>query len=138
MTLPREVMNDLLTIYLAGEASPATRTLVETYAREDADFAHSLNASQSLDLPAFEVPDQDRKRLQTLKLVRQYIFLRTLFLAMGIAFTLIPFSLTIQNGAVTFLLLRDSPGLGYAFLSIAAASWTAFYIMRREIRKAGL
>jgi hypothetical protein len=112
--------------------------MVEAYAREDPDFARSLNAGQSLELPPVPVPDEDRKRLDTLKLVRQYIFLRTLFLAMGIAFTLIPFSLTIQDGAVAFFLLRDAPGLGYGFLSIAAASWTAFYIMRREIRKAGL
>ena len=39
MKLTDEVMNDLLTLYLAGEASADTRALIENHARQNAAFA---------------------------------------------------------------------------------------------------
>jgi hypothetical protein len=38
----REVILDLLPVYLAGEASPATRTLVEEYLKQDAELAQRI------------------------------------------------------------------------------------------------
>lgn len=123
MTIPREVMNDLLTLYLAGEASPETRRLVEDHARDHPDFAQSLAAAHRLELPAVEAPPtREKTELATLRLVRQYIFLRCLFFGMGLAFTLISFIFVFHNGHITFFLLRDEPGLGYSALSLAAAS----------------
>jgi len=37
MDLNRDVMKDLMVVYLSGEASAATRGLVEGYGREQAD-----------------------------------------------------------------------------------------------------
>ncbi len=136
--LPPEVMNDLLTLYLAGEASAATRALVEDYARQNPRFARALaGAGNPLPVPDTPHTTEDHE-MHTLKLVRQYIFLRSLFFGMGIAFTLIPFLFTWSGNGIGFFLLRDVPGLGYAALSIAAASWSAFYVMHREVRKSGL
>ena len=45
MTINDAVMNDLLTLYLAGEASPETRALVEAHARTNAAFAARLQAA---------------------------------------------------------------------------------------------
>lgn len=138
MTIPCEVMNDLLTLYLAGEASPETRRLVDDYARHHPDFAQALAAAHQLELPAADPPPREKTELTTLRLVRQYIFLRSLFFGMGLAFTLVAFTLVFHNGNITFFLLRDEPGLGYSALSIAAASWSAWYVMRRQVQKAGL
>lgn len=136
MTLSREVMDDLLTLYLAGEASAETRLLVEEYARENPHFAKAMAGARELELPS--MPAAPQKELKTLGLVRQYIFLRSLFVGMGIAFTMIPFTFVFHNRRLTFLMLRDEPGLAYAALSLAAASWIACWVMNREIHKAGL
>ena len=42
MNVTREVILDLLPVYLSGEASPATRTLVEEYLKQDAELAQRI------------------------------------------------------------------------------------------------
>ena len=42
MNVTREVILDLLPAYLSGEASPATRTLVEEHIKQDAELAQRL------------------------------------------------------------------------------------------------
>lgn len=137
MELAPEVMQDLMIVYLGGEASPSTRTLVEQYAAAHPEYAALLKSSSAgLEIQAAE-PKRDSE-MQALKMTRQHVFLRSLFFGMGIAFTLMPFTIVSRNGEITFLLYRDAPGLGTAFWSIAAASWSACYVMHRAVRKAGL
>lgn len=136
MELAPSVMKDLMVVYLGGEASPETRTLVEEYARAHPDYADLLRKAGAADLPA--TPPPASVEVSALRLTRQHIFLRSLFFGMGLAFTLIPFTFVFRNGTIAFLLYRDVPGIGAAFWSIAAASWVAYYLMHREVRKAGL
>jgi hypothetical protein len=138
MKLPRAVMNDLLAVYLAGAASPETRALVEQCAREDAEFAAAMRRAAELTIkpPAPPAPDGE---LRSLKMTRQFVFLRSLFMGVAIFFTLLPFSFVFEPGkGLTWLVWDRSEGLGAAFLSVGAASWVAWWLMRREVRKAGL
>lgn len=135
MSLSPDVMNDLMVLYISGEASPGTRKLVEEYAALHADYAALLRAAgQTLPVP----PAQSNKEMETLKMIRKFILLRSLFIGGGILFTMMPLTTVWRNGEVTFLLYRDVPGLGLAFWSIAAASWVACYVMHRAIRRSGL
>lgn len=135
MSLSPDVMNDLMVLYISGEASPDTRKLVEEYAALHADYAALLRAAgQTLPVP----PAQSNKEMETLKMIRKFILLRSLFIGGGILFTMMPLTTVWRNGEVTFLLYRDVPGLGLAFWSIAAASWVACYVMHRAIRRSGL
>ena len=45
MRITEDVMNDLLTLQLSGEASADTRSLIESYARENPAFAAKLAAA---------------------------------------------------------------------------------------------
>ena len=42
MNVTREVILDLLPVYLAGEASPATRALIEEYMEQDKELAERI------------------------------------------------------------------------------------------------
>ncbi len=42
MNVTREVILDLLPVYLSGEASPATRALVEEFLQQDAQLAQRI------------------------------------------------------------------------------------------------
>jgi len=137
MDLNRDVMNDLMVVYLSGEASAATRTLVEGYAREHPDYAALLRSSESVAAGTAVEPPKEVE-MKSLRMTRQHILLRSLFLGTSIAFTLMPFTFVFRGREITFLLYRDVPGLGVAFWSLAAASWVACYVMHREVRKAGL
>jgi anti-sigma factor RsiW len=142
MNVTDDVLNDLLTLYLAGEASADTRALIEERARREPAFAAKLAAARDIDvaaaLPAAPPAATDAE-LASLKQTRQAIFLRTLFWAAGLCFTLLP--LTFQGGegrGVEFVFLGKHPGVVWAFWGVAAASWVAYWIMNREVRKAGL
>lgn len=141
MNIPDEhvpdLMEDLCTVYLSGEALPGTRSVLEQYAARNPAFASRLNLAQRT-LPRGEQPQAKDHAAKALQQTRQFIGLRTLFTAMGIAFTLLPFSFGGGENGVRFLFLPEHTGMVYAFSSIAAASWVARWLMQREIRKAGL
>jgi len=44
MNITKDVINDLLPVYLAGEASGDTRSLIEDYLRRDPEMAASVRA----------------------------------------------------------------------------------------------
>lgn len=135
MTMSDDVMNDLLTLYVAGEASAGTRTLVEQHARENAAFAARLAAGRTLPplTPSHE-PARDVE-LRALSQARQFLRLRSVFWASGILFTLLPLSFSFGG---RLLILGPHPGLVWAFWSVAAASWVACYVMHRQVRHVGL
>lgn len=139
MRMTDEVMNDLLTVYLAGEASADTKAFVEGHARQNAAFASKLAAAGAFSLP--DVPQSkplNDLELRTLAHTRQFIFLRTLFWASAWVFTLLPLTFMDDGRGVRFVFLGHHPGLVWAFWSLAAASWTACYVMHRQVRQAGL
>jgi hypothetical protein len=140
MNVTDDVLNDLLTLYLADEASADTRALVEDRARREPAFAARLAGARAVDLTAAPVPAAPLGdlELQSLKRTRQAIFLRTLFWAAGLFFTLLPLVFYSDGNSVEFLILGRYPGLVWAFWSVAAASWTACYVMNREVARAGL
>lgn len=139
MKITEDVMNDLLTIHLSGEASADTKALIDSYARENPGFAARLEAAARP--PVFEgtprAPSLDRE-LQVLAETRKFILLRTLAVAAALLFTLVPFTFTFGSAGVHFLLLGRFPGLVWSSLSLAAASWAAVYVMSRRIRRVGL
>lgn len=139
MRLPEGVRNDLLTVYLAGEASPETRVLVEEWARDDQVFAAAMHAAAQVDIkPAAATPSADLE-IRSLKMTRQFVRLRSILMAMAIFFSLLPFSFAFgsKNG-FSWLVWDASPGLGIASVSLAVASWVAWHVMNRRVKRAGL
>ena len=139
MRITEDVMNDLLTLQMSGEASADSRSLIESYARENPAFAARLEAAarpSALDGrpggPSFD------RELRVLAETRQFIFLRTIFVAAALMFSVVPFTFTFGSAGVHFLLLGHFPGLVWSSWSLAAASWAAVYVMSRRIRRAGL
>jgi hypothetical protein len=139
MNVTDDVLNDLLTLYLAGEASADTRALIEERARREPAFAAKLEAARTVDLAA-ALPaalPQDME-LRALTQTRQAIFLSKLFWAAGLFFSLLPLTLRGGDGGMEFVFLGKHPGVVWAFWSVAAASWVAYYVMNREVKRAGL
>jgi hypothetical protein len=140
MNVSDDVMIDLLTVYLAGEASADTKALVEEHARVNEAFAERLRTASAFSLSsttpqAGPPPDS---QLRALKRTREFIRLRTIFTAGAVLFTLLPLVFTFGTGGVQFLILGRHPGLVWSFWSLAAASWSACYVMHRRVRLAGM
>lgn len=137
MDITRDIIMDLLPIYLAGEASPGTRHLIEQYLRDHPSFATEIRATAertaSLLRPAAETLPPDHERA-TFERVRRFNRYRTWILGLAIAYSLVPFTFVFGNGAIQWLMVRDNPKQAIFFWVAAAGCWAAHHIMGRRLR----
>ena len=139
MNVTKEIVKDLLPLYVAGEASPDSRALVESFLRDDRELSRLADALREGELPSLTsssvAPGAGRAALaQTKALLRR----RTWLLALGSFFTGLPLSFVFGDSGLQFLLLRDAPILGSLSWAAAVALWIAFAVTARRLRVSGL
>jgi anti-sigma factor RsiW len=140
VNITRDVANDLLPLYLAGEASADTRVLLEEFLRQNPEFARAVqeHAQRSAHLLSEAVaplpPDHERA---TLERTRAFIRRRTNLLGVAIAFTLMPLAFMFEGHEVRWIMLRDSPMQALSFFMAALGCWLSYHWMGRRLR-AGL
>jgi predicted anti-sigma-YlaC factor YlaD len=142
MEITRDIILDLLPVYLAGEASPATRTLVEEFIRHDADLAQrvrelsqqNLAALQATPLPPPELELKSLRRTRALIGWQRWLF----GLAIGFTIPVLSFEIDIENGHLRefHFLLHNHPLLFGAALVLGAGCWLGYYRIRRQMRTA--
>lgn len=143
MEVTRNVIQDLLSLYLAGEVCPETRAFVEDYLSCDATLAAEverlktdslkqvLTGGTNMTLP------QDHGA-QTLTRARTQMQRTAWILALSIAFTLAPLSFTFDNGHITWMMLRDVPRMASIYWATAGGFWIAYFVTRHRLRSTGL
>jgi anti-sigma factor RsiW len=90
MEISRNVILDLLPLYLDGEVSADTRHLVESYLENDPELADIAKQSKAFNLPEdIPVPLSKEDQMEAYKEAKRYIFWRTIILAVVIALTLV-------------------------------------------------
>jgi hypothetical protein len=139
MNVTRQVVTDLLPIYLSGEASGDTKALVEDFFRQDPEFeriarsvATPLETLQAAP-PIAASPERKKRDLESVFLGlrrRKWLFGVSLFL------TLSPLSYDFTGHTVS-LMLRQSPWHAAFDWSLAAVLWL-IYFARMPLRKASL
>jgi anti-sigma factor RsiW len=134
----RDVVNDLLPVYLAGEGSADTARLVETFLRNDPAFARLVEEERAPELLRRPVVLQPGPEKRALELTKRLIRRQTWFLAFGILFTLLPFTVWIRGGSVTFPVLRYTPLLALAYWLVASLFWAGYARTRWRLRVSGL
>jgi hypothetical protein len=137
MNISRDVVKDLIPVYLAGDASADTQVLVESYLKTDPELAGDVSAARgtSLGLPATRPPTAEK---QTLDATRQLLKSRTSTLVVATIFTVLPLTFAFHGTAITFLLIRDAPVIGIAWWVTAAIMWIWHVRIRRRLRVSGL
>ena len=139
MNVTREIVKDLLPLYVSGEASPDSRALVESFLRGDPELSRLADALRAGELPplskASVPPDAGRAALEKTKgLLRR----RTWLLALSLFFTGLPISFVFDSNGLRFPLLRDAPVFASASLVVAVALWIAYGATTRRLRVTGL
>jgi anti-sigma factor RsiW len=137
MTVTRDVVKDLLPVYLLGDASPDTRRLVESFLATDEALRREVEAARHFSLPPAGDPPRTAEK-QTLDATRQLLKQRTSTLATAVLFTLLPFSFVVKHSEVTFLLFRDEPRIAAAWWFTAAVLWVWHIRLRLKTRVSGL
>jgi len=141
MNVTREVVLDLLPLYLAGEASPATRALVEDYLRQDPELAQRIRLQWSESLakavPSELPPDLE---LRSLRRTRSLLGWQRWLFGLAITFTALSLSSEMSWAGGRFhefhFLLRDYPAPLGTLLALGLVCWTAYFLIRRHLRTA--
>ena len=90
MKVTRNVILDLLPLYLADEVSPETRALVEEYLETDPELAKLAEQSAAMDVPEdIPVPLDKEDRMETYREAKRQLQRLTLFWAALIAFAVL-------------------------------------------------
>jgi len=89
MEITKNVILDLLPLYLADEVSEDTRTLVENYLETDKELATIAKQSAAMELPGdIPVSLTDEDKMKTYKKTRWLLFLTIVILSILIALIL--------------------------------------------------
>lgn len=139
MNVTREVILDLIPIYLAGEACPATRALIDEYLRQDAELAQRVRTLSVNSLAAAKQPPLSSDvEVRSLRRARALIAWQKWLFGLGITFTALSLSneTSFDGGRLRefHFLIRDYPAQFGAFVALALICWVSYYIIRRRLR----
>ena len=139
MHITRQVIEDLLPVYAAGEASDDTVALVEEFLRQDPQLARAVAALRANPLPGLETalpPEQEKEALtMTKKLLRW----RGTLMGAATFLSLLPMSFHFDDGRITWMFMQDMPRAAVIAVCLAAvASWGGFFYTTRKLRATGL
>lgn len=143
MEVTRNIIQDLLPLYLADEVCPETRALVEEFLARDTTLGAEVERLKSDSLKPIlsggnimTLPkDHD---VQTLERTRSTIAQRSWNLGLAIAFTLMPLSFIFDKGHVQWMMARDIPSMAMASWAAAIGFWVGYIIHNRRLRSTGL
>ncbi len=130
-----DVMHDLLVLYMAGEASIATRAVVETYAIQDREFAALLGSTERSPL---EVPEARDAAMEVLARTRKHLKMQKILFGIGLFTCLVPFTVVVRHAKIVFFMWRDAPTMALAFTAIGVLVWASYWTVGRQVSKAGL
>jgi len=139
MNVTREVILDLIPIYLAGEASPATRALIDEFLRQDPELAQRVrNLSADSLATITQAPLSSDIELRSLRRARALIGWQKWLFGLGITFTALLLSneFSFEGGRLRefHFLIRDYPAPFGIFAVLALICWIGYYAIRRRLR----
>ena len=142
MNVTREVILDLLPLYLSGEASPATRALVEEWLAQDPELARRAREAAREPLAGAAAAPPPELELRALRRTRRLIGVQKWLFGLGIALTAIGLATRVEFSGGRVVLVRplvlDDPVPFGICLAIALAFWAGYAAIRRRLRSGGL
>jgi len=139
MKVTRDVVLDLLPLYLSGEASADTGALIVEYLAQDPELAQRIRAQPAeLFKDAIPTPLPPDLEVRALRRARTLINLQKWLFGPAIAFTAIAcsFEVKLDGGRLQdlHLVIQDYPlPIGAAAL-LAIACWSGYFWARRVLR----
>jgi hypothetical protein len=133
MTVTKDVIRDLMPLYLAGEASEDSRRLVEEYLRQ--------HPNEHADVEALVLPQPDPPadlELASLERTRRLFNWRSLALGAAFGVSYAVFTFRFGRNGLSFVLFRDLPIASWILLAAAAVIWVSFFVLHRRCFATGL
>lgn len=133
MKVTRDVVNDLMPLYVAGEASADSRVLVEDYLRlHPGDFKGETPTA----LPHVDAPQSIE--LLSLERTRRALERRPRIFALAIFLTYAIFSFRFDESGLRFVIFRDAPIVAEGLLAAGLGVWAMFLSIEWKCRQSGI
>jgi hypothetical protein len=114
MKITRDVITDLLPVYLSGEASPDTKALVELFLKDDPEFAKLIDENGAI-LPEGQITLSKDTEMDTLNETKKLLQKRSVYMAFTILFLLLSASFKFDSQGV-YWMWADTPINALIFL----------------------
>ena len=139
MKITRDVIRDLLPLYLSGEATADTVALVDEFLQTEPDMAASVREAKRLNLPPLRhVAAAAELEKKALLRTRRHIHGRGTLLFLALLFTFAPFSFVVSDGGIEWKMWRDARELANACIALAVLFWAMFILLKAKLRSTGL
>jgi hypothetical protein len=123
MQVTKDIVNDLLPVYLAGEASADTRAAVEAYLAEDLKLRETVDAARTYAPPPVEAPAG--LEVRSLERTRRLLGRKNVWLGFALIFSFVP-------------LILKPLWLGDLVMLIGLLGWAAFLVTCKKLAATGL
>ncbi len=127
----REVIKDLLPLYLDGEVSADTRLLVDRYLETDPELRNQAAAAAGVRGSRFTVRREVDDALAALEKTKARLQRQKWTQFFALFFTLAPFSFSFEGSHLKHVLLRDAPWSAIPLWGAAAVLWLHHWKLRR-------
>lgn len=132
----RDVVNDLLPVYLAGDASADTRAFVDEWLKTDPELARQVAEARRADLPPVALPPPSAEK-QALTRTRRRLRLRALLMGIAIYVSTLPLAITFNRSGFHGLLIDNWPERVVVMI-LAVVLWGVYFAVARRARVSGL
>jgi len=133
MNITKDIINDLLPLYVANECSADSRSLVGEYLRQHPQEAAELHRIMSTTVQGMAPLAASLDEMESLRRARRLVRGRSWLLGFAIFFSLAPFSVFHIAGQTHWLFL-ESPKAALGYGAIGVVFWIAFLVIRHRSR----
>ncbi|HEX4268898.1 MAG TPA: hypothetical protein VHY36_13500 [Steroidobacteraceae bacterium] len=139
MKVTRNVVLDLLPLYLSGEASTDTRALIVEYLAQDPELAQRIRSRPAALFPeTVPTPLPPDLEVRSLRRVRTLINVQKWLFGPAIALTAVAlsFHLDLEHGRIDdlYFMVEKYPLQLGPVAALAVACWVAYHWVRRRLR----
>jgi anti-sigma factor RsiW len=129
MNVTKDIINDLIPLYVANECSADTRTLVAEYLQQHPEEAVELQRFINTAVPDAVPLAKNLDEVRAFREARRRLRLRSSVMALAIFFSLVPMSSFVDDRR-SWWMLRDAPGTALIYAVIGVVFWIIYAVDR--------
>ena len=133
MNVSKDIINDLIPLYVANDCSADTRALVEEYLQRNPQQAEEVRRMINTPLPSVAPPARSLDETRAFREARRRLRRRSWLMALGIFFSVAPFSFVYSDGRLWWF-LRDAPGSALVYAALGVLFWIIYAVERSHSR----
>ena len=134
MKVTRDVILDLLPLYLADEVSEDTRALVEQFLAHDPALAKIVEQSNFQPWDDVPVPLNKENEMKTFEKTRQLLVQQRVLMGFAIFSTLMIVAVRGGEEGIRWL-WRDLPQVGWLLMFVSVVFWAAYFNVTAALKK---